>query len=50
MVAKVYRRFQPGTEERERWERIAEASDAEKWPVKVPWRVPHLRNNLRHYK
>jgi hypothetical protein len=32
MVAKVYGRFKPDTEERDRWERIAAARDAEKWP------------------
>ena len=34
MVAKVYARFKPDTEERDRWERIAAARDAEKWPEK----------------
>jgi hypothetical protein len=32
MVAKVYSRFKPDTEERDRWERIAAARDAEKRP------------------
>ena len=32
MVAKVYGRFKPDTEERDRWEKIAAARDAEKWP------------------
>jgi hypothetical protein len=32
MVAKVYGRFKPDTEERDRWERIAAARDAVKWP------------------
>ena len=32
MVAKVYGRFKPDTEERDRWERIAAARDTEKWP------------------
>ena len=32
MVAKVYGRFKPDTEERDRWERIAATRDAEKWP------------------
>jgi hypothetical protein len=31
MVAKVYGRFKPDTEERDRWKRIAAARDAEKW-------------------
>jgi integrase len=31
-VAKVYGRFKPNTEERDRWERIAVAGDEEKWP------------------
>jgi integrase len=31
MVAKVYGRFKPDTEERDRWERIASDRDAEKW-------------------
>ena len=33
MVAKVYGRFKPDTEERDRWEKIAAARDAEKWPT-----------------
>jgi hypothetical protein len=32
MVAKVYGRFKPDTEERDRWERIAAARDEAKWP------------------
>jgi integrase len=35
MVAKVYGRFKPDTEERDRWERIAAARDVEKWPGRV---------------
>jgi len=35
MVAKVYGRFKPDTEERDRWERIAAGRDAEKWPRDV---------------
>ena len=35
MVARVYSRFKPDTEERDRWERMAAASDAEKWPSVV---------------
>ena len=31
MVAKVYGRFKPDTEERDRWERIAAARDAERF-------------------
>jgi integrase len=31
MVAKVYGRFKPDTEERDRWEHIASDRDAEKW-------------------
>ena len=31
MVAKVYGRFKPDTEERDRWERIAAVRDREKW-------------------
>ena len=31
MVAKVYGRFKPDTEERDRWERVAAARDQEKW-------------------
>jgi integrase len=31
MVAKVYGRFKPDTEERDRWERITAARDQEKW-------------------
>ena len=30
----AYGRFKPGTEGRDHWERIAAASDAEKWPAK----------------
>jgi len=33
MVAKVYGRFKPDTEERDRWERIASDRDAAKWPA-----------------
>ena len=33
MVAKVYGRFKPDTEERDRWEKIAAGRDAEKWPT-----------------
>jgi hypothetical protein len=36
MVAKVYGRFKPDTEERDRWERIAAQRDAEKWARQVP--------------
>jgi hypothetical protein len=32
MVAKVYGRFKPDSEKRDRWERIAGARDREKWP------------------
>jgi hypothetical protein len=35
MVAKVYGRFKPDSEERDRWERIAGARDKEKWPSRV---------------
>ena len=35
MVAKVYGRFKPDAEERDRWERIAAARDAEKWAGRV---------------
>ncbi len=35
MVAKVYGRFKPDTEERDRWERLASTRDAEKWPAVV---------------
>jgi hypothetical protein len=35
MVAKVYGRFKPDTEERDRWERIARAREAEKGPRRV---------------
>jgi hypothetical protein len=31
MVAKVYGRFKPDTEKRDRWERIATTPDGEKW-------------------
>jgi hypothetical protein len=32
---KVYGRFKPDSEERDRWERIAAARDAETWPDRV---------------
>ena len=35
MVAKVYGRFKPDTEERDRWEKLAAARDQEKWPGRV---------------
>ena len=35
MVAKVYGRFKPDTEERDRWERIAAGRDREKWPGRI---------------
>ena len=35
MVAKVYGRFKPDTEERDRWERIATGRDRKKWPGRV---------------
>ena len=40
MVAKVYGRFAPRSDERDRWEKIAAAQDKNrgKW---VPWWVPH---------
>ena len=31
MAAKAYGRFKPDTEERDRWEKLAGVSDAEKW-------------------
>ena len=35
MVAKVYGRFKPDSEERDRWERLAAARDQEKWTGRV---------------
>ena len=35
MVGKVYGRFKPDTEERDRWERIAAGRDEEKWPGRI---------------
>jgi hypothetical protein len=35
MVAKVYRRFKPDTEERDRWEQIATGREREKWPGRI---------------
>jgi hypothetical protein len=35
MVAKVYGRFKPDTQERDRWEGIAAGRDQEKWPDRV---------------
>ena len=35
MVAKVFGRFKPDTEKRDRWERVAAARDAEKWQGRV---------------
>jgi hypothetical protein len=34
MVARVYGRFVPTSQERDRWEAIAAALDAEKWPAR----------------
>jgi len=31
MVAQVYGRFKPDTEDRDRWERVETSRDAEKW-------------------
>ncbi len=36
MVAKVYGRFKPDTEERDRWERIAAASESKNGRLRVP--------------
>ena len=40
MVAKVYGRFKPDTEERDRWERVAAARDREKWTDRVATVLP----------
>ena len=45
MVAKVYGRFKPDTEERDRWERLAAARDAEKWPGRVATDVANDAEN-----
>jgi integrase len=45
MVAKVYGRFKPDAEERDRWERIAAARDREKWSGRVATDVPLLRKS-----
>ena len=48
MVARIYGRYAPRSDERDRWEKIAaqldEATSKMKKSTKwVPWRVPHLR-------
>jgi integrase len=51
MVAKVYGRFKPDTEERDRWERIAAARDAENGPAWLPIRLPRQgRTPRKHMK
>ncbi len=49
MVAKIYGRFKPDTEERDRWERIAAARNIEKWPKKVPREVPRTVTDFTPY-
>jgi integrase len=46
MVAKVYGRFKPDTEERDRWERIASDRDAEKWPAQGAKGAPKPAGDL----
>jgi hypothetical protein len=53
MVARVYGSFAPRSDQRDRWEKIADAQDAEREAAKKTKksdqmgisRVPHLRNN-----
>jgi integrase len=45
MVAKVYGRFKPDTEERDRWERVAATRDAEKWRGRVAADVANVSAN-----
>ena len=47
MVAKVYGRFKPHTEERDRWERIVAARDVEKWPSQGAKGGAPLRNSFK---
>jgi hypothetical protein len=47
MVAKVYGRFKPDTEERDRWEQIAAARDAEKWRNSVAKMLPAKASEAR---
>ena len=47
MVAKVYARFKPDTKERDRWETIASARDAEKWGRFVALVVALMPNRPR---
>ena len=46
MVARVYGRFVPNSQERDRWESIAAALDDEKWVVPVHWTVQQMRKHL----
>ena len=46
MVAKVYGRFKPDSEERDRWERMAGARDQEKWPSHVATDVATEAGNV----
>ncbi len=51
MVAKVYGRFKPDTEERDRWERLAAARDQKKWPGRIATSVatdpPRPRKSMK---
>ena len=42
---RVYGRFKPDAEERDRWERIAKARDTEKWPDRVARDVANERGD-----
>jgi len=46
MVAKVYGRFKPDTEERDRWERIATARDEQKWRDSVARDVANAGDSI----
>jgi hypothetical protein len=49
MVAKVYGRFKPDTEERHGWERIAEARDQQKGLAMLPRMLPGVRRSHLSY-
>ena len=49
-MARVYGRFKPDSEERDRWERLAGARDREKWPAVVanPVASPDAKADKKH--
>jgi len=46
MVARVYGRFVPTSQERDRWESIAATLDEEEWGGLVHWAVQEMRKHL----